>query len=202
MARIAVNATLVASLTDCIATDWACPLMAPYVQSELARAAALAGSGGFEFGFDSGAAPSLSSGVLAWWGGGGLPLVRRYSWTAAATTNETWNPATDALFLVPSPLEMFVRAYLGEKLVLAGGADYVGGSCGLEREAFAGHYRIVDAAAELWAEPNWGTIGVSGYLDAGKRIGVIALTLGIITTAIGAFASYRLRHALVKRKLL
>ena len=40
--------------------------------------------------------------------------------------------------------------------------------------------QILNASSPLYAEPNWASIGVNTYLDAGNAAGIVTLCLGLV----------------------
>jgi hypothetical protein len=78
--KIAVNATLVSELLQCVSSNWSCSLMQPYIASALQHAtAALNNKASESLAVDIPLVPSLYTGVLTWWSGNGLPLLRTYT---------------------------------------------------------------------------------------------------------------------------
>eukprot|EP00953_Heterococcus_sp_UTEX-ZZ885_P030548 16142-Heterococcus_DN1.PRE.4 len=178
--KIAVNATLVSELLQCISTNWNCPLMQPYIASALQHAtAALNNKGGEVLAVDIPLVPSLYSGILtctsAWssiyFGAGHKPRntasrislcassqcrdsavacsycymfalllshsggANEYTGTAAAEPDTVWSDEHNGIYLVPSALEMFIRAYMSEKLALTSGSAYSGATCSAKAHA-------------------------------------------------------------------
>jgi hypothetical protein len=55
--------------------------------------------------------------------------ANEYTGTAAAEPDTVWSSEHNGIYLVPSALEMFIRAYMSEKLALASGSAYSGATC-------------------------------------------------------------------------
>lgn len=136
---LTVNITLVEDLLSCAFSNWDCPTASPYISNALINidAGLLAGEG-VSLTFADKSHPTTYTGVLAWWGGGGLPIVRTYDsdggWVSSSAPTDPWNPAVHSIYQVPGPSEIFAREFLTEKLSIAaasggGGEVYTGNGC-------------------------------------------------------------------------
>jgi hypothetical protein len=121
------NVTQARCLLSCMSRDWDCDLFRPYIVGELGN---MARSLNADVSLSHVEPPSFYAGTLQHWGNGGLPLVRRYThahlkgaWDEVARTAEPWDPSRHAIFMVPSPLEIFVRAFLSDMLGSSGTAS-------------------------------------------------------------------------------
>jgi hypothetical protein len=61
--------------------------------------------------------------------------ANEYTGTAAAEPNTVWSNEHNGIYLVPSALEMFIKAYMSEKLALASGSAYSGATCSAQGHA-------------------------------------------------------------------
>ena len=73
---------------------------------------------------------------------------------------------------------------------------------GLQAEPTPGRFKVVDASAPIWTEPNWGKIGITVYPDATKKIETVALATGIALLVFSAGLAFGARGALNKYHLL
>eukprot|EP00904_Undaria_pinnatifida_P013489 jgi/Undpi1/9270/HiC_scaffold_26.g11728.m1 len=117
---IAVNATLVETLLNCLLEDWTCSTVMDYVKGDLANMEEILG---FRVSVDVPFPPTLYAGPLEFRNGGGLPTVRHTnddgSWRLHPSWSQEFDPDHNKIQLVPSVVEMFSRAFLSEQAGLA-----------------------------------------------------------------------------------
>uniref|UniRef100_A0A7S2CZB3 Uncharacterized protein n=2 Tax=Octactis speculum TaxID=3111310 RepID=A0A7S2CZB3_9STRA len=110
------NETLVGELIDCLTTSWRCNLMAMYIESEVKAIGSAMGikltSADIDFGSEP---PSYYVSVLS--PGTGQPLVAHNKMVyAKIPADGTFKKGEDRIYVLPSALEMFTRAFLADIL--------------------------------------------------------------------------------------
>lgn len=106
-----VNNSWALEIVDCLTTDWSCPMMKNYVNSEKANLGEYLGGQVY---FDSGTLPpNYYTGVLEA-NSGGLPVIQ-HSYYVYGRYTEPWDKH-DRVYMIPNYLEAFLRTSLGYHL--------------------------------------------------------------------------------------
>jgi hypothetical protein len=106
-----VNNSWALEIVDCLTTDWSCPMMKGYVNSEKANLGKYLGGQVY---FDSGTLPpNYYTGVLEA-NSGGLPVIQ-HSYYVYGRYTEPWDKH-DRVYMIPNYLEAFLRTALAYHL--------------------------------------------------------------------------------------